>query len=151
MVLAEKRQGIRADWKVYPKIRNADELAECLRGRRVIEACGFRTPSRRSGLKALLDRAEKERSFFLVDDAGHSAPSDIRLPSRIAGSPEDKSGLTVLLKDTPSGWPTGGVLLCTEGMQGRRADRLMEKLYDRDCVILGLIPEEILEEALRQS
>ena len=147
MVLADKKQGMRADWKVYPQISGAGDLAECLCGVEIVEACGFRDPSRRRALKALLDRVERDRKVFFVDENASVASEQRLLRSCTAGQADAQRSLLVLLKDVPAGWPAGGVLLCPEGIHRRQADRLMERLYETDCVILGLITGETLHEA----
>lgn len=151
MVLADKKQGIKADWKVYPQIGSAGELAECLCDVEVVEACGFREPSRRRALKVLLDRAERDRKVFLVDRNASGVSEQRPLRSCTTGQADGQRSLTVLLEDAPTGWPADGVLLCPEGVHGRQADRLMERLYERDCVILGLITGETLHETERRG
>ena len=151
MVLADKKQGIKADWKVYPQMGSAGELAECLCDVEVVEACGFREPSRRRALKALLDRAERDRKVFLVDRNASGVSEQRPLRSCATGQADGQRSLTVLLEDAPTGWPADGVLLCPEGVHGRLPDRLMERLYERDCVILGLITGETLHETERRG
>ena len=55
-----------------------------------------------------------------------------------------EKGVTVLFKEIPSGWPAEGVLICTEGLSSRGTERLLRKLYDADCVILGVVTEAAL-------
>ena len=120
MVWAERKKRMEAYADLYPQIRNARELAQCVRGAKVIGACGFQKPDRHRALKSLLDRVRREGQL---------------------------DGLTVIWEEQPSGWPARGVLLCTEGLSARQEERLMQQLYEADCVILGVVTEEALAMA----
>lgn len=139
---AADRMKLAADPGAYPQIRGRQDMETCLCGAEVVEAFGFDQPSRRRALKRLLTAAREGKKFLLVD--GNSCSGQKR--SRLAQQAHERDALVVLLQSAPSGWHTDGALICLEGMTQKRTERLMQQLYDADSVVLGVLPEHVLEK-----
>lgn len=134
MKKAERRKRMGSDLTVYPEICNAEELTNCLPDSGIVEACGFERPEEKRILERMLSAIRKGKEILLVDwDRG---VNDWQYQSQ---SGIQKGSLIVCLEKEPTGWPVEGTLLCIDGFKSSQRERLLQKLYEADHRILGLI------------
>lgn len=137
MKVSERRNRMESDLTVYPKICNAEELTNCLPDSGIVEACGFERPEEKRILERMLSAIRKGKEILLidrdkdVDDWHHQLQSGIH-----------RRSLIVCLEKEPIGWPVEGTLLCVDGVKDSQRERLLQKLYEADHRVLGLVMKQ---------
>ena len=134
MKTAERRKRMGSDLTVYPEICNAEELTTCLPDSGIVEACGFEKPEEKRILERMLATIRKGKNIVLVDRDRDVNDWHQQLQPGIY-----RKSLIVCLEKEPTGWPVEGTLLCVDRFKDSQRERLIQKLYETDHRILGLV------------
>lgn len=134
MKVSERRKKMGSDLTAYPEICNAQELTNCLPDSGIVEACGFEKPEEKRILERMLAGIRKGKKILLVDPDRETGER-YRNPQAEIHS----DLLIVRLEKEPTGWPVEGTLLCVDAFKYSQRERLLQKLYEADHRVLGLV------------
>lgn len=123
-----------SDLTAYPEIYNAEDLTNCLPDSGIVEACGFDRPEEKRTLERMLAGIRKGKKIRLVEP-----DREIDERYRDLRTEIHSDSLIVRLEKEPTGWPVEGTLLCVDAFKDSQRERLLQKLYEADHRILGLI------------
>ncbi len=123
-----------SDLTVYPEICNADDLTNCFPDSGIVEACGFNRPEEKRTLERMLAGIRKGKKILLVDSDRETDERYRDLRTEI-----HSDSLIVRLEKEPTGWPVEGTLLCVDAFKDSQRERLLQKLYEADHRVLGLV------------
>lgn len=123
-----------SDLTAYPEICNAEELTSCLPDSGIVEACGFEGTEEKRTLESMLAGVRKGKKIRLVDPDRETDERYRDLRTEV-----HTDSLIVRLEREPTGWPVEGTLLCVDEFKDSQRDKLLQKLYEADHRILGLI------------
>lgn len=140
MRTAERRKRMGSDLTAYPEICNVEELTNCLPDSGIVEACGFNRPEEKRTLERMLDGIRKGKKILLVDPDRETDERYRDLRTEV-----HSDSLIVRLEKEPTGWPVEGTLLCVDTIKDSQRERLLQKLYEADHRILGLVTRRTMK------